>query len=109
MTRKEKDQMELIYTKYTALLYNDICDLFDNNKKLASELEGRDNVRNFTCFVHALATTMPTRVYNKMASCNLNHLEFNQLANRLCFQFMELSTKKIDEKEDDVDLNIGMN
>lgn len=44
---------------------------------------------DMTEFIHALTNVMPTMFYNRITGNELNNLEFNHLANRLCFQFMK--------------------
>lgn len=104
---------ELIYTKYATIIYNKIVELFENEEGLKLNIKGMENSLNYTCFLHALANVVPTRLYNKMSGDNYDHLKFNHLANRLCFQYMELVERKSqgikDNKDDDIDLNISMN
>ena len=38
-------------------------------------------------FIHALSTVAPTAVFNNITGEQKSHLEFNHIANRLCFQF----------------------
>ncbi|MGR3177783.1 MAG: hypothetical protein ACUZ8E_06975 [Candidatus Anammoxibacter sp.] len=42
---------------------------------------------NLTHFIHALANVAPSVIYNKLTGDNKNHLEFNHVANKLCFQY----------------------
>lgn len=42
---------------------------------------------NFTHFMHALANVVPTRFFNKLTRDSKNNLEFNHIANQLCFQY----------------------
>jgi len=39
-------------------------------------------------FFHSLANIMPSYIYQKITGDNKNALEFNQLANSLCFEFL---------------------
>ena len=43
---------------------------------------------NMTHFIHALANVASTHIYNELTGDNLNHLDFNHIANKLCFQYM---------------------
>lgn len=54
------------------------------------ELEENDNLTNF---IHAVSNIAPTMFYNTMTGSNSNYLEHNQIANRLCFQYMKKSSK----------------
>jgi hypothetical protein len=42
---------------------------------------------NLTEFIHALANLMPNIIYSRITGENKNILEFNHLANALCFQY----------------------
>ena len=46
---------------------------------------------NLTDFFHALANVLPTYIFNKYTGEEKNQLEFNHVANQLCFQY---SSKK---------------
>ncbi|WP_435135780.1 hypothetical protein [Formosa sp. A9] len=65
------------------------------SKALLDAISDEDHSNHFklddeelTEFFHALATVAPTEIYNYLTDDNKNHLEFNHLANQLCFQFM---------------------
>ena len=49
-----------------------------------SELE---EGQNLTDFIHALANLVPATVYTELTNDDKNLLEFNHLANQLCFQY----------------------
>ena len=59
------------------------------------ELQDGDNM---THFIHALTTVVPARMYNHFTNDTKNHLEFNHLANQLCFQYMRDIIDKEEEK-----------
>ena len=42
-----------------------------------------------TQFFHALGNVVPTTVFQRLTGINKNCLEFNHLANQLCFQYSE--------------------
>lgn len=44
---------------------------------------------NLKEFFHALATVAPCFIFNKMTNENKNHIEFNHVANLLCFEYSE--------------------
>lgn len=44
---------------------------------------------DFTSFMHTIANVVPTNIFNTLSSENANYLEFNHIANKLCFQYME--------------------
>lgn len=49
-----------------------------------SELE---EGQNLTDFIHALGNLVPATIYTKLTNDDKNLLEFNHLANKLCFQY----------------------
>lgn len=44
---------------------------------------------NTTEFIHALANVVPTTVYDRLIEEIDSFLEFNHIANKLCFEFMK--------------------
>lgn len=42
---------------------------------------------NLTHFIHALANIAPAMAYNQITGEDLNSLDFNHVANKLCFQY----------------------
>jgi hypothetical protein len=57
------------------------------------ELQEGDNL---THYIHALANLSPSVVYEQITGEKVNGLEFNHIANRLCFQY----SNKIDTKKE---------
>ena len=45
---------------------------------------------NLTHFFHALAKIAPAMVYGKLTGEEVNSLDFNHIANKLCFQYSTL-------------------
>ncbi|MDY0102805.1 MAG: hypothetical protein RBS07_07675 [Lentimicrobium sp.] len=74
-----------------------ISDAMSNVFKESSERHiGMDELAegdNAIHFFHAMANAVPTHIFNKITKGSTNFMEFNHIANRLCFQFM---TKKED-------------
>jgi len=72
--------------EYTIKILDQLQQLFEEsneNKIVLTELE--DNT-NATDFFHALANLAPTVVYSKLTQKDIDTLDFNYIANRLCFQ-----------------------
>jgi len=69
--------------EYCKLILNKISELFRERDDLWEEFEDSDNC---TSFIHALANMAPTVVYNNMTSNEIDMLDFNHLANRVCVQ-----------------------
>lgn len=69
------------WMQYAAQINDKIVELLQDEIDMESEdFDG-------TQFFHALATACPTILYNKLTGNELEMLEFNHLANRMCFQF----------------------
>lgn len=71
------------YLRYAVLVTEKIGELLQDD--LQSELE--DDTLDLTQFFHALSTVAPTRMFNEMTGDSQDNLGYNQLMNRLCFQF----------------------
>jgi len=61
---------------------------------LADQLQNDENENyidmkevDLTDFFHALANILPTYIFNKYTGEDKNQLEFNHVANLLCFQY----------------------
>jgi len=61
--------------------------MLDNN--ILEEL-AEDEGNNYKHFLHALATGAPSYIYNSLSNTEVSQLEFNHIANELCFQFVKL-------------------
>lgn len=74
-------------TEYTVKILAKIQELFDESKDFMEELEVENNA---TDFIHALANIVPTSVYGTLTKKDISLLDFNHIANRLCFQNSKL-------------------
>ena len=79
---------------YAVLIQEQISEMFgyDSNNFIDSNDFKDDN--NLKDFLHALANVVPTQIYGKLTGDEKNFLEFNHVANQLCFEYM---THKKDE------------
>lgn len=78
----EKSKQE----EYTLKILDQLQELFseDNDNRInIAELEDNTNASDF---FHALANLAPTVVYAKLTQKDIGSLDFNHIANRLCFQ-----------------------
>ena len=78
--------MESKQQEYTEKILDQLQQLFseeNENKINISELEDNTNASDF---FHALANLAPTVVYTKLTQKEVGTLDFNHIANRLCFQ-----------------------
>ncbi len=72
--------------EYTLKILDQLQELFseDNDNRInIAELEDNANASDF---FHALANLAPTVVYTKLTQKDIAALDFNHIANRLCFQ-----------------------
>lgn len=68
---------------YAATILSALSEVLDEQIDL-KELEEGDNL---TDFFHALSNLVPNSVYNSITGENINILQFNHIANSLCFQY----------------------
>ena len=74
------------YLKFAPKIVHLYSELFDEDSEhyLGDEIKEED----LTGFFHALTTVAPNHLFNKITGDDKNNLEFNHIANQLCFQFM---------------------
>lgn len=72
---------------YALLIQNQILEMF-NDEECSNhiELEELNENDNAARFMHAL-TCASALIYNRLTGEERNFLEFNHIANRLCFQY----------------------
>ena len=90
--KKSNEEKWIQYAAKISTVINSIFDEDSDNYSIDFEELHEDN--NITIFMHALANAFPTHFYNQITGDNLNMLEFNHLANSLCFQYMNKPNKK---------------
>jgi hypothetical protein len=73
---------EEILTKLLSVIHEQIN---DKESEYYIDLKNTD----ITKYIHALANQMPCMVYSTLTNTNCNLLEFNHIANNLCFQYMK--------------------
>jgi len=79
--------------QYSAIISGAIAEKIEDGELSIEELT-EDN--NMTHFIHAIANMVPTHFYNNLIGDEKNHLEFNHLANMLCFQYSQYQEKSED-------------
>jgi len=72
------------WADYAAKINGKLAEIFDENDDFYID----PNEMDVTEFFHALSTVAPCHIFNKFTGQNKNHLEFNHLANQLCFQYL---------------------
>lgn len=70
--------------EFTIKILEVINEIFDEDSDHFTEIKPSE----LTDFIHALANVVPTIIYEKITGETVNMLEFNHIANRLCFQNM---------------------
>lgn len=77
--------------EYGALIVEAIQEMIEENGLNDQLNEGK----NLTHFIHAAANLAPNIIYQYFTGHNANNLEFNHIANSLCFQY---SSREGEEK-----------
>jgi len=75
------------WMEYSALISEKIIELLQEEIR-EDVLEEGDNL---TDLFYALSVVSPAMLYSHITGNEVNNLEFNHLANRLCFQYSNLS------------------
>ncbi len=83
------------YKEYAILIAAKISELFDEDDESYISEEDLFDDENLTQFIHAMANAAPNIMYNNITGDNKNNLEFNHLANGLCFQYMNKVPKPV--------------
>lgn len=78
---------------YAARIAEKIVALIDEEITEEELLEGD----NLTQFIHALSTMAPNIIFKNITNKKTDDLEFNHIANRLVFQFSNMSPDKVKE------------
>ena len=84
---------------YASLIIGKIVELFDEDEEDHSiSLRELSEGGNATHFIHALANLAPNFIYQKVTGDDKNMLEFNHMANHLCFQYSQIEQSKSKKK-----------
>lgn len=70
--------------EYTRKILDQLEGLFTENSDNAISLTELEDNNNAADFFHALANLAPAVVYSQLTQKQVNTLEFNHIANRLC-------------------------
>lgn len=84
--------MESKQQEYTLKILSRLQTLFEGSEDGIAITELEDN-GNAADFYHALANLAPAVVYNKLTQREIGTLDFNHIANRLCFQNVRVLEK----------------
>lgn len=78
--------MESKQQEYTEKILEKLQLLFDADADNGIDINELEDNGNASDFFHALANLAPAVVYNKLTQREIGTLDFNHIANRLCFQ-----------------------
>lgn len=83
-TKQEK------YPQFAAVIIDRLASIFDKEgEDFSYDLEQLAEDGELTEFIFALACVVPAKLFNEITGNDKNYLEFNHLANQLCFQFCQ--------------------
>jgi len=72
--------------EYTLKILDQLQQLFEETNDNCINITELEDNSNASDFFHALANLAPTVVYTKLTQKEIGSLDFNHIANRLCFQ-----------------------
>ena len=73
---------------YAFKISRKILELFEEDDNYFIDVE--DDDFDMTAFTHAMATIAPNLIFTKLTNQEQNNLEFNHIANTLCFQYSNI-------------------
>ena len=82
-------QQDQKFLEYAKILSEKISEVFEEGGGINfSEFKEGDNLNQF---LHALATVAPNVVYGAITTKQINHLQFNHMANYLTFRYSKVA------------------
>jgi len=90
MNKIEKDELVI---QYAAKIQTAIGEMFEEdstNYINPNELENSDKIK---AFLHAMSTVVPCMLYCNLTGEEKNNLEYNHIANHLCFEYSNFEEK----------------
>jgi hypothetical protein len=72
---------------YATIIGTLLAELFNPDSEHYIDLKEFDDDNNATDFIHAMANMVPCKMYGFLTGDMVNNLEFNHIANNLCFQY----------------------
>lgn len=73
--------------EYSLKILGALNEIFDENSE--HYIDDKFDGNNLTHLIHALANVAPNVVYRQLTGEEINNLDFNHIANKLCFQYSE--------------------
>jgi hypothetical protein len=77
---------------YAYKISSKILELFEDEDNYFVDIESEDF--DMTAFTHAMATIAPNLIFTKLTRSEQNNLEFNHIANQLCFQYSNIESNE---------------
>lgn len=81
------------YPYYATLIAAKLQELFDKDDACGIDLQELIEDDQITEFMFAVACVAPAFIYNKFTQQDVDYLEFNHIANKLCFQFCQVENE----------------
>jgi hypothetical protein len=78
------------WVQYSLILGPHIKQIFTDDAEIKIDIEELESEENLQAFFHALSTVVPCDLFNRIVGERKNHLEFNHVANLLCFGFVKV-------------------
>jgi len=89
MERSEEKIVE-----YTSIIVDCLNQLLEKDNDFSLDTDELIEGENLSIFFHALSTVVPSHFFQILTGNKKSFLEFNHLANHLCFQYMTLKASK---------------
>lgn len=80
----EQEKENRLAAKYATLILTAVEKMFEDDELSIQDLMEGDNL---THFMHALGNQVPCHMYYLLTKKQISILDFNHLANKLCFQY----------------------
>lgn len=88
MSKKTVTESQKRQIKYMTKVLSAIQEgCFDEEAENPIDLQEFDDPKKLTEFIHVIANALPNQLYGQLTGARVNNLEFNHIANKLCFQF----------------------
>lgn len=95
MKKEQFTEQEIRMADYQMRILDALNDvLFDETSDRYIGGEELSEGDNATEFIHVLATAAPNYVYRAITGHDVDNLQFNHIANTLCFQYMSVTDEE---------------
>ena len=87
LSKRQENQIQYL-SKILAAIQDGVFEEESNNHIDIKDFGDSDKLKDF---IHVIATAVPCQIYGQITGDDKNHLEFNHLANQLCFENLKLT------------------